>query len=310
MTNQANRDNTCASSSNPIQVAKQEGWRTAAHILAGQSEDPASELEYITSERCADFRFLLPVTGDDSVLDICGGWGSTTAAFARISKHVFSLHSSSEKLAFTGVRCDQEELNNVTLIQSSPVNIPLPAQSCQVVLLTEPLACGLLPNAGAGSCDHQLQILKSIYRVLTPGGSLYLNIDNRFSYRYLLGARVPPTNLRFISLLPRSLANYYSRRILGIDYPAVAQSLGEITALLKQAGFINPDPLYPIPGYKKFRFLTNFDSRVITGYMISRLQLHSGFNRTSLIFARFAAALGILRWSSPGISVIAYKDGS
>ena len=98
--------------------------------------------------------------------------------------------------------------------------------------------------------------------------------------------------------------------ILGVDYPAVAKSLGEITALLKQAGFINSDPLYPIPGYKKFRFLTNFDSRVITGYMISRLQLHSGFNRTSLIFARFAAALGLLRWSSPGISVIAYKDGS
>jgi hypothetical protein len=29
-----------------------------------------------------------------------------------------------------------------------------------------------------------------------------------------------------------------------------------------------------------------------------------------LIFARFAAALGILRWSSPGISIIAHKDGS
>ena len=172
MTHQANHDNICASSSNPIQVAKQEGWRTAAHILASQSGDPASDLEYITTERSADFRFILPVTGNDSVIDICGGWGSTTAAFARIARHVFSLHSSPEKLAFTGVRCNQEELNNVTLIQSSPINIPLPAQICQIALLTEPLACGLLPNANSESCDHQLQIFKSIYRVLTPGGSL------------------------------------------------------------------------------------------------------------------------------------------
>jgi len=296
------------STSSLVQVAKQEGWRTAAQIQADRSGDTAGQLEYITSEARADFRFLLPVTKQDTVLDVCGGWGSTTTTFARICKHVFSLHTSPEKLAFTGVRCAQEELHNVTLLQAAPAEIPLSAGSCQVVLLTEPLECEPCCIGSAGVRDHQTQVLNSLYQVLAPGGCLYLNIDNRFSYRFLLGARVPPTNLRFISLLPNSIANLYSHRVRGVDYPAVAHSVGGIQALLKQAGFINLDPIYPIPGYQKFRFLTDFKSREITDFMISRLRLHSGFNRSSLIFARIAAALGVLQWSTPGISVIAYKD--
>jgi len=220
MTHQPASDETSATYRITIQIAEQEGWRAAAQFLASQTVDPDNQLEHIASESCADFLILLPITGDDIVLDICGGWGSTTAAFARICKHVFSLQTSAEKLAFTAVRCAQEELHNVSLINSDPRNIPLQPNTCQVVLLTEPLSCGPWLHAGPKPRDNQLQLLKSIHRVLAPGGCLYLNIDNRFSYRYLLGARVPPTNLRFISLLPRSLANYYTRRMRGIDYPA------------------------------------------------------------------------------------------
>lgn len=305
---EATRDRTGTSSSSLIQVAKQEGWKTAAHIQASQADDPADQLEYITSEAHADFRFLLPVTGNDTILDICGGWGSTTSAFARISSHVYSLHTSSEKLAFTGIRCAQEELHNVSLLHAEPSFIPLPPGSCQIALLTEPLGWEHSCNGSAGNRDHHIQVLESIYKVLAPGGCLYLNSDNRFNYRYLFGARVPPTNLRFVSLLPRSIANHYSHFLRGVDYPDTSHSVREIKALLKQAGFIKPDLIYPIPGYQKFRFLTDFKTPAITDFMISRLRLHSGFNRTSLIFARIAALLGILRWSTPGISVIAYKD--
>ncbi|UCF26784.1 MAG: hypothetical protein JSW42_08975, partial [Chloroflexota bacterium] len=74
-------------------IASTQGWQTAAEKIASNSPNPVHLLEYITSEARADFRFLLPVTQEDIVLDVCGGWGNITAAFARTCKHVFSLDS-------------------------------------------------------------------------------------------------------------------------------------------------------------------------------------------------------------------------
>lgn len=288
--------------------ASDQGWRTAAETIASKSANPAHYLEYITSEARADFRFLLPVTQDDIVLDVCGGWGNMTAAFARTCKHIFALDTSLDQLVFSNLRASQEGLDNTTFLHSSPNEIPLPDGTCQVAVLADTLECGFWQQVSTNSRQEHPQILRSIWEKLAPGGCLYLGVENRYSYKYVLGGRVPLSNLRFISLLPHSLANRYSQSIRKVDYQEITYSLSGITKILQQAGFANIEIFYPIPAYPKFRFLADLESKAATDFMISRLRVHSGFNRSFYLFSRIASALGILPWFAPGFSIIAYKE--
>ncbi len=102
------------------QIARQEGWKTAAEISASKSGNPSYQLEYITSKARADFRFLLPITKDAVVPDDYGGWGNMTTAFARTCKHVFTLDTSQSKLEFVKIRTSQDGLTNITFIRSRP----------------------------------------------------------------------------------------------------------------------------------------------------------------------------------------------
>jgi 2-polyprenyl-3-methyl-5-hydroxy-6-metoxy-1,4-benzoquinol methylase len=292
------------------QIAREEGRRTAAEFLARKYDNPSHQLEYITSEARADYKFLLPITKDDIVLDICGGWGNTTTAFARICKYVYSVDASPSKLEFKKIRASQEELTNITFIQSPPPEIPLPQESCNIVLLSDTLECEYWRDTATGSRSNHSQILKAIWQRLVPGGCLYLGLDNRFSYEYFLGKRVPPSNLRFVTLLPASVANLYSRLFRGTETQNISYSLPGIKKTLKDVGFSDFDLLFPIPRYPTFRFLTDFQSREVTGFMISRLRLHSGFSNSFHTLAIFASFLGILPWVAPGFAVIAYKERS
>ena len=290
------------------QIARQEGWKTAAEISASKSGNPAYQLEYINSEARADFRFLLPITKDAVVPDVCGGWGKMTTAFARTCKHVFTLDTSQSKLEFVKIRTSQEGLTNITFIQSRPSEIPLPFDSCHIALLTNPLECGYWCSISPLSQNKHSQVLHAIWQRLVPGGCLYISVQNRFSFQYILGRRVPPSNLRFITLLPTSLANLYSRLVRGADYQDITYTLTGIKKSLRAVGFTKLDLFFPIPTYPNFRFLTNFKSREATDFMISRLRLHSGFSNSVYIFSKIASAIGILQSVTPGFSVLAYKE--
>jgi ubiquinone/menaquinone biosynthesis C-methylase UbiE len=289
-------------------IASTKGWRAAAEEISKKSANPTHFLEYITSEARADFRFLLPVTQDAIVLDVCGGWGNTTAAFARTCKNVFALDISWDKLVFSSLRAAQEGLENITYLRARPDDIPLPNTSCHIALVADTFECGFWQQVSTNSEHNHAKILQSIWEVLVPGGCLYLGIENRCSYKYLLGGRVPPSNLRFISLLPRSLANRYSQTLRKVDYQETTYSLKGISNLLHQAGFSKIETYYPIPSYPRFRFLADLSSQAATDFMISRLRVHSGFKRSFYYFSRIASALGILPWLAPGFSLIAYKE--
>jgi SAM-dependent methyltransferase len=289
-------------------IASSDGWQAAAETISRTSANPAHLFEYITSEARADFRFLLPVKDDAIVLDVCGGWGNISTAFARTCQHVFAFDISWDKLVFSSLRASQEGLNNITLLHAQPDEIPLPPASCHIAVFADTLECGFWQQASTNAHQNYLKILRSIWEKLVPGGCLYLGIENRFSYKYVLGGKAPLSNLRFISLLPSSLANRYSQSTRNVNYQEITYSLQGITKLLQQVGFSSIETYYPIPAYPKFRFLADLNSKAATEFMISRLRVHSGFNRSFYLFSRIASTLGMLPWFAPGFSLIAYKE--
>ena len=146
--------------------------------LSQQIRQSIIQLEYITSEARADFRFLLPITKDAVVPDVCGGWGKMTTAFARTCKHVFTLDTSQSKLEFVNIRTSQEGLTNITFIQSRPSEIPLPFDSCHIALLTDTLECEYWCSISPLSQNKHSQVLHAI------GSGMVESVTKQYKSRF------------------------------------------------------------------------------------------------------------------------------
>ena len=97
-------------------------------------------------------------------------------------------------------------------------------------------------------------MLKDFHRILKPGGHVYVGIENRIGYVYFLGGR-DHGGLRFTSLMPRPIADIYSRLIKRQPYRAYTYSLLGYKNLLKKAGYSQIDFYATIPSYRNVFFL-------------------------------------------------------
>lgn len=289
-------------------IALTEGWPAAAQVAASRTNNPVYQLEYISSEARADFRFLMPSTPDDIVLDLGSGWGNISVAFARFARHVFAIDSSLNNLRFVQIRAHQEGVANITPLRSDAGRIPLPPDSCNIALMVGVLEWVAWNKTSVNPRQVQLQVLQNVREKLVTGGCLYIGIENRFAYKYFLGSREPHTRLRFVSLLPHPIANWYSRLKRGRDFMEVTYSLRGIKNLLQKAGFGRVQIYYPIPGYQIFRFITDLKSKPQGQYLFEQLRSYPKFSETSYVAARLALGSGLLKWFAPCFSVFAYKD--
>ncbi|MBN1483921.1 MAG: class I SAM-dependent methyltransferase [Chloroflexia bacterium] len=290
-----------------VELAKSQDWRAAARQFAETTSHPEYQLEYVTNEARADFRFLLPIDGDSTVLDIGSGWGNIATAFARTCGQAFALDVSLEHLQMVQVRARQEGLSNVVPFRADATHLPIPPGSLDIALMV-----GVLEWVAWGRNDGapkklQSRALGEILDALKPGGTLYIGIENRFGFNYLLGSRDPHTGLRFITILPRVLANLYSLAARKRPYREWTYSLRDLNNLLHQAGFEDVRFLFPIPNYQNFRFIVDYAAPGTSRFVLNRLGSHARFTRWHYIAGRAASILHLERWLSPCFSVLARR---
>jgi len=265
--------------------------------------------EYICSEARADFRFLMPIDSKSVLLDVGSGWGNITTAFARTVRYVIALDTNLDNLRFVQLRAQQEGLHNVIVAQSDACILSIRQASCDAALMV-----GALEWIARGRVDDppqclQKQALQRVHRALKPGGCLYLAIENRFSFKYFLGAKEPHTNLRFISILPNVVAQRYSRLIRQRDYREITYSLWGLRKLLHSVGFEQVDFFFPIPDHKNFRFLVDFENRDVTRFVLEQLRTHPKFSRWQYLASRIMLSLPLRleHFFWPGFSVLAVR---
>jgi SAM-dependent methyltransferase len=142
-------------------------------------------------------------------LDLGCGFGTSTIALARSAVHVLAVDPSPARVRLTAARLRAEGLSNATVVQADGLELALGDDVCDLVTVV-----GVLEWLSLGSREPlhtQRKVLAEVSRVLRPGGVLLLGIENRYAAHYFGGFPEEHVDLRFVSLLPRRLANVYGR---------------------------------------------------------------------------------------------------
>ncbi len=162
-------------------------------------------------------------------------------------------------------RFRQERLDNVKILRSSLWSLPFAAGSFDLAAMNgvlEWVAEGLAGDPG----QLQEAALKNVFRMLRPGGYLYLGIENRLSMGYFRGWPDPHCGLPFVTILPRPLAHWYARRKGHNGYRNYLYSSRGYRKLLRKAGFSQIEIYLALPSYNHPRMLLPLDRNIFSYY--------------------------------------------
>jgi len=208
---------------------------------------------------------LLDLTGEETCIDYGCMWGALTIPLAQRTRFVLGVDQTMDSLRFLKARARESRCDNVALLNADLKSMPLLSRKADIAVVNGVLEW--IPESGTVELkkfygqrtvrtyqgnprDHQKSFLQRVHENLTPGGKLYLAIENRYAYEMFLGVPDPHSNLRFTSIAPRKVADWISRIKLGRAYVNWLYSFGDLEQLLKDAGFSAIDSYLCFPDYR------------------------------------------------------------
>ena len=196
-------------------------------------EDTRWPVLYHFSEERQNILSWLPLTKEDTVLEIGSGCGAVTGTLCRNAGHVDAVEISERRATIAAYR--NQAYANLT-IHVGNLNDLTPRAQYDVVTLI-----GVLEYAGSftHTKDPYHDFLTQCKKFLKPGGRLVIAIENRLGMKYWSGAHEDHTGRPFDGIL-----NY--PRGGGIR----TFSRQELAELLTSAGLPEQLFYYPFPDYK------------------------------------------------------------
>jgi SAM-dependent methyltransferase len=229
-------------------------WRDAL-VQVAESE-PITK--HLLEEIGTDFVYSMPWDRIRTVLEIGAGMGFMTAPLAKFAERVIALEAVPERALFLAKRARQDGLDNVHPIIASGTALPFAPASFDLVALNGVFEyIGLWGKGAPGRL--QQEFLHNVQRLLKPGGYVYIGIETRFGMGSWLGTP-DHSGLRFTSLMPRWLADWYCRRRRVPFYGSASAANGYRTythsprrylAMLREAGFETARAFGVFDGYNR-----------------------------------------------------------
>ncbi|MGG4126634.1 class I SAM-dependent methyltransferase [Paenibacillus illinoisensis] len=251
-----------------VNECHQNGWKTTVNK---QFSNNPFLLKIITDESRADWQYLLELSEESIALDIGAGWGTIAIPVARNIGHVVALDGTLDRLEFLNERAKQENVNNLTLIHADIFNHPLKENQFDLVSYN-----GVLEWVGVGSQENpkarQIKALEIAFRLLKPGGFLYIGIENATGIKYLLGEPDDHTNIKYISYLEREVADTLSLSITNNEYKTYTYNKQGYREMLDKVGFGDIQFYYPYPDYKLTESFHNLNEPNVSDYLLNSLQ--------------------------------------
>lgn len=172
---------------------------------------------YTNLSRASWYKLLL-LPKESIVLDVGAGMGTISDALSRVYENVVSLEPVLERVNFMQKRFEQENLTNIEIIRSNISTMPFPKNSFDLVVLNGILEWLPLSDRKKNPQKTQLGNLQKLYDIIKPKRFLYIGIENRIYYRFFLGAQDPHVPLKYVTIMPRKLADIYSKIKTGEPY--------------------------------------------------------------------------------------------
>lgn len=262
--------------------------------------------DFTYEEDRADWRFVVPMTKDSTVLDIGAGMGRSSIPLARVVKEVIAFDQSSLRMRFLKRRKAQANLENITIFVGDLFDLPLLEASIDVIVMNGILEWVGKTDKYSDPNTAQIEALKICRKLLKPGGYIYVGIENRLALAYLKG--VDHSGLRFTSFMPRFMANWYMKLRKGEKYDTYTYSKNNLTKLFTVAGFSSIDVFLPYPGYNLPRLLIPYNNIAVLKYVILRMMKGNTLSRKLIQFiSRFTIFVRLYRYFFFSFNIIAKK---
>jgi len=304
-----------------IGIGESQGWRAVYYDHLRRRYTKA-ELGIIGDERRADWAFLADVGRDSACLDIGTGWGAVAIGLSGLCGEVHAIDATWERLRMMVLRRDQERIENLfPAYGGADLQFPFPQNSFDLVSLVGVLEwiprwkCDLSPEA----C--QLEALRAARGLLKPRGQVYVAIENRTGYNYIMGRR-DHNGVRFVSLMPRVAADIVSRAVTGAGYRTYQYTWLGYEKLLKRAGFDEIEFYITVPNYRDPYVYVPMDDPAAQEYFLRELfdtftlisperkreyRLEWLAARAALRIGRALPLAALLKWIAPGFGILARK---
>jgi len=299
-------------------LANEDTWQNAINKLC-----PPRFFPIIDEGGRADWKFLLNIDSGSRVLDFGSGLGTISMSLAREGASVIALDKTLESLEFVKIRTSQEGLSNVIAICYQGECLPFPDNSFNAVILNGVLEWVVSANPvctnngffGERDSDQtyksvqltkQQELLRECHRILKDNGCVYIGIENRLAIKYFLSAPEDHMGLRFISLLPRWLADKVCLLRTGTPYLAKTFMKRGYHSLLKNTGFVKNYFYMPVQDYRRFNKLVAVDDKTVIGYFLNDYKGESKWYYVYIILYK----LKVLDVFANSYSIFALKGNS
>ncbi|MEL0113890.1 MAG: class I SAM-dependent methyltransferase, partial [Rickettsiales bacterium] len=215
-----------------------DGWIVAMDRLTSRPDiiKPQKISEFLSNQKRNDFVFLLPIGPGGSALDYGSGYGNTSFTLSHYCERVVAVEADRQRLRFSAAHFSHAGARNILpMAGGGSTSLPFEDESFDTVVLNGVLEWTATTIEGHPR-DVHLSLLKEIRRVLRPSGSVAISIENRYSYKWFTGIRDHHAGgLRWVSFLPRRLADIYSRVRLRRPYRTWFYSYRALIRLLSEA---------------------------------------------------------------------------
>jgi SAM-dependent methyltransferase len=228
------------------EIARGKPWREAMEGR-GLPTIQRKRRWFLDSDKARLYR-QLPTPSRRRALDVGAGSGVLSHGLAEHFEHVVALEQHAGFCAFMRARFRQDNIPHAVVVQGNALNLPFAPRSFDLIVINGVLEW--IPEARTDVNPRQVQLafLRDIRELLAENGTIAIAIENRWYVRALQGFS-PHGEPPYAVVLPRRIAQWYSRLARGTDYRTWIYGSRGYRKLMTDAGFRAVDVQPVVPDY-------------------------------------------------------------